>query len=52
MTIKFTGFKNPNYVNEANLRGALSVQVLGGSLERTEVRARTFSLFELDLSPY
>ena len=32
--VKFTGFKNPNYVDQSNLSGELQVQILGESIDR------------------
>lgn len=52
INLLFSGLKNPNYVNRANLKGILDVSVLGGSLDRVEIRAQASTNFTVDLKPY
>lgn len=51
ISVTFTGFKNPSYVDQSNLSGTLHAQVLGDSLDRWQVRAVGQHTFETNLSP-
>ena len=50
LEVKFTGFKNPNYVEMSNMRGAVEIKVLGKSVDRWETRAVTQGSFNTNLS--